>query len=196
MYYAYPVPAGGDTINIGYSTAGSSSTTGAPTNGVAASASSGGYNYGTQTSATSTLGGSSSGSDAGYNYNTPTTMSTPGTTAGSVLQTVSTNAPKYLPPLSEGGAGASASTSGGVDLNVPTGGSTTTSISTTTQISSSGVALPNSDYLPPFPNQPPSPGSSPSPGTPPTPTAGYLPPSGSSPVSVPTPAATYLPPVL
>ncbi|XP_031763582.2 uncharacterized protein LOC113519051 [Galleria mellonella] len=218
MYYAYPVPSSGDTVNIGYSssTAASTAATGGSASGASgynygsqssgasgSQASSGGtssgYNYGTQNAATSGSQASSGAGPSGYNYNVPTS------TAPNIVasDSVSTNAPKYLPPVAGGNAQVDVSLS----ANVPSVGGTPEPIKplspTTLQFSSPGpVQVPETNYLPPKPAPPseplpaPTPAQSPAPiAVPaPSPTTGYLPPSGYGTVS--TPAATYLPPVL
>ncbi|XP_059053526.1 large proline-rich protein bag6-B-like [Achroia grisella] len=197
MYYAYPVPSNGDTVNIGYSssTAGSTAVAGASvgagstgeisgvqnTAQASSTGTASGYNYGTQNSAT--LGSLIASGPTGYNYNTPTSN------MGAVQSgSVSTNAPKYLPPIA---------------------GTTESGLSDVVNISPTVlpnlVQLPETQYLPPKPATPPPP-SQPVPtlAQTPTPTATpapkpnteYLPPSTPGYGVVSTPAPTYLPPVL
>lgn len=193
MYYAYPAPAGGNTVNIGYSSSTATSTAsaaagdGAATGGTAG----GGYNYQTQVTATTGSQGSAGSGASGYKYNAPT--STPATPV-SVPETVSTNAPKYLPPLSNGG---SSGTNGGVSVNIPTTGGPVTTGRTTIPTSTSAVPIPDVNYLPPLST--PNPAPRPIPVDPALP-SNYLPPNIETPnspgqTSLPTPASTYLPPV-
>ncbi|KAM3967108.1 uncharacterized protein ACR2FA_011958 [Aphomia sociella] len=220
MYYAYPVPASGDTVNIGYS----SSTVGPTAATSSSSASAGGYNYAVQSAGASASQASSGGASGynyeaqnsatsgsqstlgarstGYNYNVPTSTTTSTIQSGSV----STNAPKYLPPT----LGGSSQVDTGVSVNVPSRGSTSgppefaSSTPITIQSGSPGlVRVPDTNYLPPKPVPPsgePSviqtPSQTPSPTPAPNPTTGYLPPSSPGYSSVSTPAATYLPPVI
>ncbi|KAF9413996.1 hypothetical protein HW555_007949 [Spodoptera exigua] len=175
MFYAYPVPAGGDSVNIGQTSKSSTTTATAGSSGggynyrsSAAGSAAGGYDYSSQTSGTQINTGSqvttgtqttatgkqtasntgSSQSSSGYANNVPSPTLSP-TLQGS--SDVSTSAPKYLPPTDGGTSGASATTGGSVSIggvSINSGSGQGYAGSTSGQGSSIGA--PSDKYLPPL----------------------------------------------
>lgn len=216
MYYAYPAPSGdesgnnGGVVNIGFSSTVSTmeSTVETPRSPI-------GYNYGLQESnAVSSnaptmynpIQSTSLSNKLGYGDNTPSiTAQSPIREQSNSEQITSTNAPKYLPPLSVDGQGAQQSnfpssqgSSTFIPMDIsgsylqPSANANIASNQEKTQenvsiTASNGYSAPNTLST----------GSTQSA----LPTSGYLPPRSSSPssstqVPVSTPAQTYLPPLL
>ncbi|XP_050562684.1 protein rtoA-like isoform X1 [Spodoptera frugiperda] len=179
MYYAYPVPAGGDTVNIGQTskstattaTAGSSGTGGGGgynygSSGTGSAA--GGYDYSSQTSGTQVNSGSqvstgsqttTTGSQTATNTGTSQSSSgygnnVPSPTLSPTLQgssDVSTSAPKYLPPTESGTSGGSATTGGSVSIGgVSINSGSGQGYAGTTSVQAGSVGTPSDKYLPPL----------------------------------------------
>ena len=178
MFYAYPVPAGGDTVNIGQ-TAGTTTTAATATPAEAAGggysdrsadtgSASAGYNYGTSstgaqanTGSQVTTGSQATVTNTQIGYNTGLSQggsgypsNAPSPTLSPTLQgssEVSTSAPKYLPPTASG-TGGGTSTGGVVSIGgvSVTSGSGQISTGTDTSMQTGSVRTPSESYLPPL----------------------------------------------